>query len=65
MCSRLIKKQFWTLSKRKAIGFIEGIANTSFIFKNDSIKFREISSNISNGNVIDVSLEKTDFEKNG
>ena len=64
MYSRLIKKQLWTLAEGKAIGYIESISKKGLIFKHDCIAFRETSSNLSTGNIFDISLEKSNIEKN-
>jgi hypothetical protein len=56
--SRIIKRQLWNLSKGKSIGFIESNYKNGYFIKTEKITFRQTSSNLSNGEVIELSVEK-------
>lgn len=53
---QITNRTFWTVSRGQAIGYIENvISSNGFIFKNPCIYFRETSSNLSNGQMIEIS----------
>lgn len=56
-------RPFWTLSRQKIIGYIESVGSQGLIFTNDFIMFRETSSNLSHGNIFNVSIEKCNNDK--
>ena len=62
---KLINKRcFYTLSKGKKIGYIEGIYKEGYIFQTDFISFRETSSNIAHGNTLELSTTVFLYKKN-
>jgi hypothetical protein len=68
MLSRLGKnnttrKNLWTLAEGKTIGYIENVLKEGIVFKNECIYFRETSSNLSNGQVINISTTKCSTDK--
>ncbi len=50
-----IARAFWTLSKGTKVGYIESIYRDGFIFSTDYITFRETSSNLAQGDVLELS----------
>lgn len=53
--STVASRAFWTLSKGTKIGYIESIYKDGFIFQTDYITFRETSSNLAQGDVLELS----------
>ena len=51
-------RNFWTLAEGRSIGYIENVGKAGIFFTNKVIKFRETSSNLSNGEVFELSTEK-------
>lgn len=51
----VIKRNFWTVAKGDAIGYIENVGHNGTFINNPMIYFRETSSNLSNGEVFNVS----------
>lgn len=49
-------RTFWTTSKGKTIGYIEGVGVNGLFFTNPSIAFRETSSNLSTGKWYNMSI---------
>ena len=47
--ARSINREFWTVGRLRSIGYIESVYKAGLIFESDYIKFRETSSNLSNG----------------
>lgn len=56
-------RSFWTLHRGTHVGYIEAIHACGFIFKNDGIDFRQTSSNIAHGELVDLSIEKMNTKK--
>lgn len=59
----MIRRTFWCLSKGKSIGFIESVHKSGILFSTDYVNIRETSSNLSNGNVMEVSVSKLPYDK--
>ena len=53
-----ISRKFWTLSEGKDIGYIESVNKTGLFWRHDQVLFRNTSSNLSNGTVISLSINK-------
>ena len=56
--SLILKRGFWNLSKSTSIGFIESSYKAGYLFTTEYISFRQTSSNFSNGDVIEMSVDK-------
>jgi hypothetical protein len=50
------KNRFWTISHGKTIGFIESMYVEGMVFPCDFINFRETSSNLSSGEIKQISI---------
>jgi hypothetical protein len=61
---RIQRRNFWTVSRASVIGYIEAVGSNGFIFENDCINFRETSSNLSTGSVLNVSMTDCNIDKN-
>jgi hypothetical protein len=51
-------RRFWNLCRGKSIGYVESIYKGGVIFHTEFASFRETSSNLSNGAVIEMSISK-------
>ena len=60
--NKVIGRNFWNLCKGKSIGFIESVYRSGFIFQPEFATFRETSSNLSNGDTGEFSIEKLSKE---
>ena len=49
-------RQFWNLCRGKSIGFIESVYKAGWIIQTEYASFRETSSNLSNGDVREISI---------
>ena len=57
----LIKRQFWNLAKSNSVGYIESVYKLGIFIQNDYITFRETSSILSNGSLIELSIKKLPY----
>ena len=58
MANKIVRRNFWNLCRGKSIGFIESVYRGGVLIQTDFTSFRETSSNLSNGNVIEFSISK-------
>jgi len=54
----IITRNYWNIGKGKSIGFIECIYKSGYLIQTDYVSFRETSSNMATGEVIEFSTAK-------